>query len=91
MMVTSGINGNVLNSNHQEVKGKGHPITGHEGAEVEERCSYVLYRTLVLDWVVNAMPWPLYPRERSCTHCIGGWVGPGAGLDRYRNLDSNGI
>jgi hypothetical protein len=32
-------------------------------------------------WVVNAMPWPLYPRERPGTHCIGGWVGPRAGLD----------
>ena len=27
-------------------------------------------------WVVNATPRPLYPREWSCTHCIGGWVGP---------------
>jgi hypothetical protein len=24
---------------------------------------------------------PLYPRERPGTHCIGGWVGPRAGLD----------
>ena len=23
----------------------------------------------------------LYPRERPGTHCTGGWVGPGAGLD----------
>ena len=23
----------------------------------------------------------LYPRERPCTHCTGGWVGPRAGLD----------
>jgi hypothetical protein len=23
----------------------------------------------------------LYPRERPGTHCIGGWVGPRAGLD----------
>jgi hypothetical protein len=22
-----------------------------------------------------------YPPERPCTHCIGGWFGPGAGLD----------
>jgi hypothetical protein len=27
-------------------------------------------------WVVNATPWPLYPRELPGTHCIGGWVGP---------------
>jgi len=32
--------------------------------------------------VVNAKPRPLYPRERSGTHCIGGWVGLRAGLDR---------
>jgi len=31
-------------------------------------------------WVVNATPRPLYPRERPSTHCIGGWVGPKAGL-----------
>ena len=32
-------------------------------------------------WVVNATPRPLYPRERPCTHCVGGWVGPRSGLD----------
>ena len=32
-------------------------------------------------WVVNATPRPLYARERPDTHCIGGWVGPRAGLD----------
>jgi len=32
-------------------------------------------------WVVNATPRPLYPRERPRTRCIGGWVGPRAGLD----------
>ena len=34
-----------------------------------------------MEWVVNAMPRSLYPRERLFTHCIGGWVGPRAGLD----------
>jgi hypothetical protein len=34
-----------------------------------------------MGWVVNATPRPLYPRERPGTHCIGGWVGPGTGLD----------
>jgi len=34
-----------------------------------------------MGWVVNATPRPLYPRERPGTHCIGGWVGPRAGLD----------
>ena len=35
-----------------------------------------------MGWVVNATPRPLYPRGRPGTHCIGGWVGPRAGLDR---------
>jgi hypothetical protein len=26
--------------------------------------------------------WLLHPRERPGTRCIGGWVGPGDGLDR---------
>jgi hypothetical protein len=32
-------------------------------------------------WVVSAMPRPLYPQERSSTHCTGGWVGPRASPD----------
>jgi hypothetical protein len=35
-----------------------------------------------MEWVVNATPWPLYPRERPTAHCIGGWVATRAGLDR---------
>jgi hypothetical protein len=31
--------------------------------------------------VVSTTPRPLYPRERSGTHCTRGWVGPMAGLD----------
>ena len=34
-----------------------------------------------MGWVVNATPRPLYPREIPGTPCIGGWVGPRAGLD----------
>jgi hypothetical protein len=34
-----------------------------------------------MGWVVNATPRLLYLRERPGTHCIGGWVGPRAGLD----------
>ena len=30
--------------------------------------------------MVNATSRPLYPQERPDTHCIGGWVGPRAGL-----------
>jgi hypothetical protein len=37
--------------------------------------------------VVSITPRPPLPRERPGTHCSGGWVGPGAGLDicgKYR-------
>jgi hypothetical protein len=36
-------------------------------------------------WVVSATTWLLHPQKRLGTHCIGGWVGPRAGLDRCRN------
>ena len=43
-------------------------------------------------WDVKATPRPLYARERLGTHCIGGWVGPKAGLDRCgKNITSTGI
>jgi len=35
-----------------------------------------------MGWVFNATPRPLYPQERTGNHCIGGWVGPRAGLGR---------
>jgi hypothetical protein len=31
--------------------------------------------------VVNATSWPFFPGEGPGTHCIGGWLGPRAGLD----------
>jgi hypothetical protein len=31
-------------------------------------------------WLVNVATQSLYPRQRPVTHCIGGWVGPRAGL-----------
>ena len=34
-----------------------------------------------MGWVVKVTPWPLYPSERPCTHCIGGWLDPKVGLD----------
>ena len=34
-----------------------------------------------MGWVVNATPRSLYPQERPGTYCIGGWVGPRAGMD----------
>ena len=33
--------------------------------------------------VINATPRSLNRRERAGTHCIGGWVGCRAGLERY--------
>ena len=48
--------------------------------------SSTLSLTSALDgggWVVCATPRPLYPRERTGTHCKGGWVGPRAGLEGY--------
>jgi len=34
-----------------------------------------------MGWVVSVTRRPLYSRERPGTHCIGGWVGPRAGLE----------
>jgi len=34
-----------------------------------------------MGWEVYATSQPLYLRERFGTPCIGGWVGPRAGLD----------
>ena len=36
-------------------------------------------------------PGRLYPREGPATHCIGGWVGPRAGLDGCRKSRPSGI
>jgi hypothetical protein len=44
-----------------------------------------------MGWVVNATFRPLYPGERPGTHCIGGWVGPWAGLDGCGNSLPTGI
>ena len=34
---------------------------------------------------------PLYHRERPSTPCVGGWVGPGTGLDGYEKSRHPGI
>jgi len=36
-----------------------------------------------MGWVVNATSRPLYPKERAGTRCIGGLLGPRAGLDGW--------
>jgi len=75
-----------------ENKGKVHPRRGYEGPEFEYIYSYTLSLTsCCMEWVVKATPQPLYPRERPCIHCIGGWVDPKAGLDGCGNLASTGI
>ena len=74
-------------------KGKGHPITGHEGPEVEQMYTPTLPSTSAVDggWVVSTTPRSLYRRERTGTHCTGGWVGPRVGLDGYGKCCPTGI
>ena len=64
-------------------KGKVNPGTGYQGPK--GRVEVLLYSFLNLGaiwgWVVKATPRPLYSRERSGTHFVGGWVGPRDGLD----------
>jgi len=62
---------------------KVHPRTGHESPEGKQMYGSTLSLILALDggWVVNATPQPLYPREKPGTHCIGGRVGPRAGVE----------
>ena len=47
------------------------------------RYSYTLSLTSTLDGVGGQCyaPAALIPRKRSVTHCVGGWVGPRAGLN----------
>jgi len=48
-------------------------------------CTVCWMRADSAESALNAMPWPLYPWERPGTHCMGGWVGPRAGLGGCRN------
>ena len=69
-------------------KGKVYRRTGHECPEGEWSYSSPLSLTSALDeGGCNATPRPLYPRERPGTHCVGGWVGPRAGLDVSTGLN----
>jgi hypothetical protein len=65
-------------------KGKVHPRTGHEGPEGEQRCTSTLSLTSALDGVGGQRhaPAALHPGKKPGTHCMGGWVGRTAGLDR---------
>ena len=70
---------------------KVHPRTSHKGPEEEKRCSSTFSLTSALDGVRDATPRPLYSRERPGTHCIGGWVGPRAGLEGCGKSRPSGI
>jgi hypothetical protein len=78
-----------------ESKGKGHPTTGHEVQEVEQRCSSTLSFTSALDGSVWSMPRPggFTSRERGKIPIVleAGWapvtVWTGAGkLTPHRDL-----
>jgi hypothetical protein len=61
---------------------KFYPVTGHENPEGEQMYNSTLPSTSALDEVGSQRHDPAaLPRERPSTQCIGGWVGPRAGLD----------
>ena len=66
-----------------ELLSKVHLVTCRERTQGEKRFSSTLSSTSAIDEVEGQSHAPavLYPRERPGTHCIGGWVGPRAGLD----------
>ena len=69
-------------------KDKVRPRTGHEGTEGEQRYSSTVSLNPVLHVSGWSTPRPsrFTPRKRPNTHCIGGWVGPMAGLDGYEKF-----
>jgi hypothetical protein len=75
---------------NNKCKGKGHPRTGHEGPEGEQRYSSTLSSTSALDAVGGQyhVPSALPTGQRPGTHCLGGWLGPRAGLDGRRKSPS---
>jgi len=65
-------------------KGKYHRVTGHEGPEVQYRYSSTISLTSALDGVGGQRHVPAaLPPGKTWSHCVGGWVGPRAGLDGY--------
>jgi hypothetical protein len=66
-------------------KVKNGPATRHGGALCERRYSSYSFLTSALEggeWSASRPGRALSPAERALgTHCIGGWVGPRAGLD----------
>jgi hypothetical protein len=70
----------------------GHPRTGHEGPEGEQRYSFTLSLTSALDgsgWS-TALSDPFNPGKTRYPF-TGGWVGPRASLDRCKKSRPHGI
>jgi hypothetical protein len=64
------------------MQGKGYPITGHDGPEGDQMYGSILPSVSALDGGGWSAPRPgRFTPGRLGTHCIGGWVGPRAGLD----------
>jgi hypothetical protein len=75
------------------VRGGGNPVTGPGGPIGWMEVQLNSFLTLALEggvWSASC-PGRLYPRERPGTHCTGGWVGPGAGLDKCEKSRLTGI
>jgi len=71
---------NNNNNNNNNNKGKVHPVTGHKSTEGEQKYTSTLSLTSAL-YRVGGQHHALAVLALGNTHCIGGWVGPRAGLD----------
>ena len=74
-----------------KVKGKVHPRTGHGGPGGSKRIALLFLYGPKKGWMINATHRPLYPCERPCVHCTGGWVGPRAVWTDVENRSHTGI
>jgi hypothetical protein len=72
-----------LHSAEYKIKGTVCPWTGHDGPEGVRGIALLFNLGARWEWVINLMTRQHYPRERPGTHCIGDWVDPRAGQDRY--------
>ena len=57
----------------------GYSLTASVAGVAKEMYSFFNLDIRLGGW--SSRPRSIYPRERPGTHCIGGWVGPWAGLD----------